>query len=612
MKKHSFRERFSYWFDNKMSGGSLGLIRLLAIVTVIVIVLIAAGIFITTASEERDIGSSLWDSMATVINAWMPSFEDGGPGYLILTAVAAVVGLFVTSVLIGIISSAIEEKITSLRRGNSAVLEENHTVVLGFYPGEYTLLRQLVLAAADKPACIVVAEDMERDEMEQYISDNVEAPKNVRFICRTVDIMDPQMLLRLAITEARSIIISPTDDRRTTKTLLAVSGIINADQAAKVRVGAIMSREEYSFPASMARKHNVTTLQTFETIAKIIAHSCTQPGLSETFREMFNFEGSEMYLIDIPSVSGMRFEELSCRIDSAVPIGIGKGDTVRINPGKDYVISPGDRILVFSEDRDNAKLLDRAEIPERQESASADPDALMETPGKIVIFGCNETIDTVLSELPDNVTDIVICGDTSEYQEQIDEEDAKRPDLQIRYDRSNPQKISHLLRIARDADHIVILSDHREDDEDADMRSIFLLLHLRDLRERYGFSYNITAEMRRENNQALIENDDRTDFVVASNMSSLLLAQLSESPELFGAFRELLSNKGNELYLKPAAAFSCTGTHTVQQIRQTVLQYNYIFLGYLKQGENHSFFNPPLTDTVTLTAHDQVIVIGED
>ncbi|MBR6321567.1 MAG: hypothetical protein IKR59_01745, partial [Lachnospiraceae bacterium] len=215
MKKPTLKQRFSYWFDNKMSGGSLGLIKLLAIVSLVIIVVIAAAIFIFSAAEERDIGSAFWDSMATVINAWMPSFEDGGPAYLILMAIAAIVGLFITSVLIGIIASAIEEKITSLRRGNSAVLEEGHTVVLGFYPGEYSLLRQLILASADDPVCIVVAEDMQRDEMEQYIADNVEIPKNVRVICRTIDIQDPRMLEKLALSECRSVIISPTDDRRT-------------------------------------------------------------------------------------------------------------------------------------------------------------------------------------------------------------------------------------------------------------------------------------------------------------------------------------------------------------------------------------------------------------
>ncbi len=611
MKKHSLRERFSYWFDNRMAGGSLGLIKLLALVTLGVIVLIAFVLFLFTQAEERDIGSSLWDSMATVINAWMPSYEDGSPAYLLLMALAAVIGLFVTSVLIGIISSAIEEKITSLRRGNSAVLEENHIVVLGFSPGEYTLLRQLILASSDKPACIVVADELERDEMEQYIQDNVAVPKNVRIICRTADIMDPQMLERLAVREARSIIISPTDDKRTTKTLLAVSSIIS-DGENGARVGAIMSHEDYAFPKTLAEKHNVTTLQTYETIAKIIAHSCTEPGLSETFREVFNFEGSEMYLSAIPGAKGLRFEELLVRTDGAVPIGVENGRNLRINPGKDYVIQENDRILIFAEEKDSARLLPDSMPADPVPEPDRDRSGLEEHPGRILIIGCNETIDTVLKELPDNVTDIVIAADTEGFQEEIEEGISDKPNLHIRYDKSNVMKLKNLTRLAREADHVVTLSDHREEDEDADIRTIFLLLHLRDLRERYGFTYNITSEMRRENNQALIGNDDRTDFVVASNMSSLFLAQLSESPELLSAFQELLSNKGNELYLKPAAAFGCTGTRTVRELRRIVLGYGYLCLGYLKEGAPKSVFNPPLNEETTLSENDHLIVIGEE
>ncbi|MBR7187677.1 MAG: hypothetical protein IKD53_03890 [Clostridia bacterium] len=53
--------------------------------------------------------------------------------------------------------------------------------------------------------------------------------------------------------------------------------------------------------------------------------------------------------------------------------------------------------------------------------------------------------------------------------------------------------------------------------------------------------------------------DDRTDFVVTSSMSSLFLAQLAESPELIEVFQEILSNKGNELYLKSAEKLEMVG-----------------------------------------------------
>lgn len=113
------------------------------------------------------------DSIATLINACLPSFSDGSIGYIILMSIAAIAGVLFTSVLISIITSAIEEKIDNLKKGNSLVLEKNHIVVLGFYLGEYTLLRQLILASAGKPTCVVVAE-----YMEEYIMDNLDIPKN--------------------------------------------------------------------------------------------------------------------------------------------------------------------------------------------------------------------------------------------------------------------------------------------------------------------------------------------------------------------------------------------------------------------------------------------------
>ncbi len=40
MKKPPLKKRLSYWFDRRMSGGSVGLIRLLAGVTLLIILLL--------------------------------------------------------------------------------------------------------------------------------------------------------------------------------------------------------------------------------------------------------------------------------------------------------------------------------------------------------------------------------------------------------------------------------------------------------------------------------------------------------------------------------------------------------------------------------------------
>ena len=110
--KSSFtlRERFHYWFDNRISKGSLGFIRILIIVSLVFAVLMAGLIILMGYNAEGETASVFWNSIATMLNAWMPYFEEGSPGYLILMSVTAVGGILFTSVLIGIITTAIENR----------------------------------------------------------------------------------------------------------------------------------------------------------------------------------------------------------------------------------------------------------------------------------------------------------------------------------------------------------------------------------------------------------------------------------------------------------------------------------------------------------------------
>ena len=607
MKKASFKKKLLYWFDNRISGGSMGLIRLLAVTSVFIVLLVALVIFLFHLNGEDGFLAAFWDSAATVINAWMPSFEDGGIGYLILMSLSAIAGLFITSILIGIISSGIEEKITSLKRGSSAVVEEDHIVVLGFYPGEYTLIQQLVLAAAEEPCCIVVADDMEQEEMQQYIADNVEKPKNVRIICRTVDIFDPKALERCALSACRSVIISPTDDYRTTKALLAVSAAVGTE-ASNVRVGAVVSKAEYRFPPSIAAKHNVTTLQTSEVVAKIIAHSCTQCGLSVTFREVFNFEGCELYAIELPA-AGLTFGELMLRVDCAVPVGICGRGGIRINPPKDTVIAENDRILVFAEEDDTAKFVEAAKTREFVSDPAHRPEKRQE---KVTVIGGLESLGTILYELPENVAEVTINTVREPDRDAVAAAVAKRKSpFRVNFSRDSLLRDDALSRLARQSEHIVILSDYDKEDDEADMDTIFLLLNLRDIRTRFGLSFSITAEMRKEHNQHLVATDDNTDFVVSSNMSSLFLAQLAESPELIDAFRELLSNRGSELYLLEAGEMLCTGKKTTAEIRRIALEQRMIVIGYLSSETRQSVFNPALDEELDLGERDHLIVLAE-
>ena len=607
-KGFPLKKRFQYWFDNRMTRGSLGLIRILIIASILIAVLMGIVIIVCGFSDEGEGGAVIWDSIATVINAWMPSFEDGSPGYLIVMSVTAIAGVLFTSVLIGIITSAIEEKIDSLKRGNSLVLEEGHIVVLGFYPGEYTLLQQLILAAADEPACVVVAEDMDRAEMEDNIRENLDVPKNFRIVCRTADITDPASLEKCSVETCRTVIVSPTDDVTTMKAVLAVSALLEEKGAPQIAVNAIISRNEYRFPPSLAEANNISTLQTNVILAKMIAHSCTQTGLSETFREIFNFEGSEFYLIGADEAAGLSFETLSLRLENAVPVGIGRDGRVLMAPPADTVIEASDKLLVFSERSDSARL--GAEAPALPDGPSLSANAA-EAPTEAVIIGSNEMLPVILAELPENVTRVFLVSPL--YEDGVPKKAAAAAlarGIKIEAIAEDPHTEETLDRLARLAGHIVILGDHEKEPEEADMEAVFLLLNLRDIRVRSGLDFNITVEMHLEHSQKLAGRGDRTDFLVSSSMSSLIVAQLAESPELIGVFREILSNRGNELYLKNAGLLGLAGQHTVRGLRRAMLRHGYILMGHL-DPEKQSRFDLGLDETLTLTDEDCLIVLGE-
>lgn len=610
MNLSELKQRFHYWFDNQMSRGSLSLIKLLTIFTFLSIFLITL-LGLSMGLAEDGAASLLWDTSTTLINQWMPFYEDGDGSisYLILMTLAAVAGLLVSSILIGIISTAIEEKITNLKHGNSVVLEKDHYVVLGFTPGEYTLIQQLILAAAGSFRCIVVADPMEHEELESNIRDNLEIPKNIRLICRSIDIYDPVALERLSLDKSHSIVINPTDAKNTAKILLAVSLLINDTSNTQVRVGAIIDKEEYQFPKSIARKHNVNILDPNEVLAKIIAHSCTQPGLSDTFREILNFEGSELYHLALPESVGMTFLELSCSLDYGTPIGILRNGQVLLNPAKELIIQEDDMIIIFTEDRSKPKLVSNR--PDGQLMTRNYPLHHAPQVGKIVILGYNDSFETVIHELPDNVTEITAEA-KKRYRDKIQEIGSRQKNIHIQvYDKDITAE-GALLKIAKSASHLVLLSDHEKEDEDADMKIIFRIMHLRDFRDRYNLNFNITAEMRKEKNQVLISGDDHIDFVVASNMSSLILAQLAENPELIEAFHELFSIEGNEFYLKTAHELNAVGTHTALELRQMTLAQGYVFIGYRLASDKKSVFNPSLSESITLTDEDHLIVIGLD
>ncbi len=605
MKKISFGKRFRYWLERNMSKGTPSMIKLLLAVVLFMAALVTVLVLVF---HEREEGTSVlalfWDNLRAAMSSGFPASGSGSVLHIILYTLLGLTGMIFTGMLISIFSTAMRGKILALQTENPEILEEGHVVVLGFRTGEYALLEQLMTAAGGRKRTLVVAEAMERVDMEQAIRTNLKVPRNIRLVAINAHTESAAELECCAIGEASRVIIYTRDAGRTVKTYLAVSALLKGAER-RPKIVTTVDAEDNAFPDDLLPEKEVSLLHSGSVVARIIAHAATQPGIFEAFLDMIDFAGYEFYFEDIPQLHGMPFWKGVLAVVNGIVVGLYREGRVLLDPDPDTEIRKNDLLIVFEENQGDARLVSPEEAV-KPEKKSLPP--LQPIP-EVVIFGINASIPTVIRELPDNISRIRLVGLTSaEFSEFLPRQEIFIPEILPDY-RSTEDEDA-LEDMTKDASHLIVLSDRKKGDEDADTATIVQIMRLRNLKKRLSRRFTITAEMRCENNRKLISESGAEDLVVASDLSSMLLAQVAEDPRRLGLFNDLLDENGSEVYLKPLVDFRITGAKlTVRELRKHIYAYGYIPVGIrTKEGAFQV-----LDDNVQLQpkSGDCLVLIGE-
>lgn len=166
-----------------------------------------------------------------------------------------------------------------------------------------------------------------------------------------------------------------------------------------------------------------------------------------------------------------------------------------------------------------------------------------------------------------------------------------------------------MIKTVNNADHIIVLADRNIEWDDADVKTSILLLKLEDTKKDYDLKYNVVAELIKENSYNYVPKGPDYDYVITSSISSLVLAQIADKPLLRGVLTELLSTKGNNLrYLSPSVFGVLNEGYYITELKQIVLTYGFVMLGYYKDGSK--CLNPTTNNKVTLKDNDKLIVLG--
>ncbi|MBR0481590.1 MAG: hypothetical protein IJJ48_03865, partial [Firmicutes bacterium] len=336
------------------------------------------------------------------------------------------------------------------------------------------------------------------------------------------------------------------------------------------------------------------------------AHAATQTGIYEAFMDIIDFDNYEFYFESIPEASGLMFGNAVLSAKKGIITGIYRSGEVLLNPPRDAIIMQDDLLVVFEENPRDVTLEapEAIVLPEKKEMAPAEPIP------EVVVFGINQSIGTVLRELPDNIEKVHFIGISKKDKEDFIPDDTEFP-MEIVSDYRNSDYEFMLNNMVKNAQHIIILSDRRKSEEDSDTDTMLRIIRLRDIKKKYNLPFTITAEIRCEKNRKLITTESSEDFVVATDLSSMMLAQITEDIRRAGLFNDILDEEGSEVYLKKASDVGLeSGEIPFEDLRTACYAYGYILMGLREKSGDFRILS---SDSIfTIGPDDRLIVIGEE
>jgi voltage-gated potassium channel Kch len=563
-RKPSLRARTRYWFDNIMGRGTAALLGLLVVLaTIFVIINTAVIVWLKVGpdgtNDDRPVLEVLWQNIVRTLDS-----EDVAPNapwaFRLIMLVVTIVGVLIAATLVGIIASAFDVKVASLRKGRSAVLETGHTVILGWNSKVPAVVQALVEANASKAkSSIVVLSSTAREEMDDAINARVRTPGNTRIVCRSGDLLDQDDLLRANPFEAKAIIllgdtVGEDADDHALKTALALSQHPERAGRPLHLVGHLHDGDNL-YAAQLASGEEAVWILDAEKVGQIIAQASQQPGLSSVYTELLNFGGTELYISRQPSLYGKTFQEVQDSFATTIVVGYSRAGVPLLNPAMDEVYRGGDDLVVLAED-DSTIVLAPSPAPDPA-GLSVDAHATPE-PTNTLILGSNLSVNCLLREMngyavPGSAVTIV-----SEFPVMplVD-----YPNLDVTVLEGIVGKRAALKAIdPTQFDHAIVLSyrDHMSA-QDADTRTLVNLLHVREVIKKAGLRVNVVSEMLDERNRKLAEVTQIDDFVVSDHLISLMMVQVAENPAMAPVFAELFGSAGAEIYVRPVDWYIVTG-----------------------------------------------------
>ena len=621
-KWYSFKEKVLYKLDRFYSRGTISLVFSLFLFATVAVFFIG---FIISIFHESDLPFTrlVWISFMQTLDPGNLSWEQGTTFYMVMMTTSTLVGIFITSILISILSTGFIKRLELLEEGKSRVIEKNHTLILGWNNNVPVMISELIEKVGNKKQVIIILTRLPIKELKDKVFEYRDDFLKTRIIFRSGNIEDENALRKCSVKKAKSIIIAERDDFMTIKTVFALSSILEEDRHKDLTISTVIyDKKNIHALNSISDRLPFQAIHLKDMMTKIIAQSSVVTGLSHVYGELFDYDAQEIYFYSSEKVVGRTFLDAMKIVKDSCVIGIVKGDRPILNPEWDYIVKESDELIVISENQTSTIITNKV--------GEADEEAIVSTKRKsslmkrnVLVVGYNNKTIGVIKEI------LKYSLKESRFLVLVDNANVKRDLLASFKDIVDFDIICEVVDLASKGTYDNIYNDEftsiilqskdeikEQDQHNADYKTIIALIHIRNIQEVSGKHIPIIIEIQEARNINAIQHVKADDFVVSELIASKMLAQICESKKSLYVFNELLDSNNNEIYLKPVTDYiDIKKEVNFFTLIEAGARVNEVVIGYKKsvlRGKEGVKLNPPEAQMIKFTNEDYLIVLSED
>ncbi|KAE9598086.1 Ion channel CASTOR [Lupinus albus] len=643
----SLKKQIAYWVDVFLSVHPYAKPLVLLVATLLLIFLGGLALFGVTS---EDLAHCLWLSWTYVADSGNHASSEGIGPRLVAVSISFG-GMLIFAMMLGLVSDAISEKFDSLRKGKSEVVEQNHTLILGWSDKLGSLLNQL--AIANENLCggtVVVMAERDKEEMELDIAKMEFDFKGTSVICRSGSPVILADLKKVSVSKARTIIVLAEDgnadqsDARALRTVLSLTGV---KDGLRGHIVVELSDLDNEVLVKLVGGDLVETVVAHDVIGRLMIQCARQPGLAQIWEDILGFENCEFYIKRWPQLDGMQFEDVLISFPDAIPCGVkvaAHGGKIILNPDDSYVLQAGDEVLVIAEDDDTYAPVS---LPKVWRGSLPKDFVCPKSPERILFCGWRRDMEDMIMVLDASLaedSELWMFNDVPEKEREKKLTDGgldinRLENISLVNREGNAVIRRHLESLPLESfDSILILADESVEDSaiQADSRSLATLLLIRDIQAKRlpysqadGGSFSKGSwmgEMKQASDKTVIISeilDPRTknllsmskisDYVLSNELVSMALAMVAEDRQINDVLEELFAEEGNEMHIRQADLYLFEGEElSFYEIMLRARQRRDIVIGYRLANAERAVINPPAkTDRRKWSLKDVFVVIAE-